>query len=69
MKLENIDSKKHEFSCDNEFYWRQAMHGWGINSDVEEMASEIYGSEDHSAAIAAFTLLTDSFPAYAEGHN
>lgn len=69
MKISLINMEEHEFNGDNEFYWRQSMQGWGINSDVEEMASELYQSGDHSAAIAAFTLLTESFPNYAEGHN
>jgi tetratricopeptide (TPR) repeat protein len=69
MKLGLIDTEEHQFNGDNEFYWRQSMHGWGINSDVEEMASDLYQTGDHDAAIAAFTLLTESFPGYAEGHN
>jgi tetratricopeptide (TPR) repeat protein len=69
MKIEHIDTNKHEFNEDNEFYWRQTMQGWGINADVEQMASDIYRSGDLDGAIAAFGLLTDSFPNYAEGHN
>jgi len=69
MKLELIGPDENEFNGDNEFYWRQTMRGWGINSDVEEMASEIYRAGDHDAAIAAFRLLTESFTNYAEGHN
>jgi len=69
MKLELIDPEEHEFNGDNEFYWRQTMRGWGISGDVEEMASELYRSGDHDAATAAFTLLVESFPNYAEGQN
>ncbi|MCX6124250.1 MAG: tetratricopeptide repeat protein [Proteobacteria bacterium] len=69
MKLNFITAAKHEFSNDNEFYWRQSMRGWGISSDVEELAADLYRSGNHEEAIEAFSLLTDSFPDYAEGHN
>lgn len=69
MKLEFLDPDENEFNGENEFYWRQTMRGWGINGDVEEMASENYRAGDHESGIAAFRLLTDSFPNYAEGHN
>lgn len=69
MKLETIDTVENAFNGDNEFYWRQALHGWGINGDVEEMASELYRAGEYDSAASAFTLLTESFPNYAEGHN
>ena len=69
MKLDLIDTIENDFNGDNEFYWRQSLHGWGINSDVEELASEYYRDNDYESAIPAFTLLTEAFPNYAEGHN
>jgi tetratricopeptide (TPR) repeat protein len=69
MKLDSIDTTENDFNSDNEFYWRQTLRGWGINPDVEEVASDFYRSGDYESAISAFTLLTDSFPNYAEGHN
>jgi tetratricopeptide (TPR) repeat protein len=68
MKIRHIDVREDEYNGDNEFYWRHSMRG-SVNGDVEEMASEIYRTGDHEAAIAAFQLLVDSFPDYAEGHN
>ena len=69
MKINMIDTTENDFNSDNEFYWRQTLNGWGINGDVEEVASNLYREQDYEAAIAAFTLLTESFPNYAEGHN
>ena len=69
LKLNYITATEHEFSSDNEFYWRQSMRGWGISSDVEELASDLYRSGNLEEATGAFTLLTESFPDYAEGHN
>lgn len=69
MKLDLIDTIENDFNGDNEFYWRQSLHGWGINSEVEGMAAEYYHDGDYEKAISAFTLLTEVFPNYAEGHN
>lgn len=69
LKLQFVDPEEHEFNSDNEFYWRQSMRGWGINSEVGELASELYRSGNHEAAHGAFCLLVESFPNYAEGHN
>lgn len=69
MELSLIDTAEHEFNGETEFYWRQSMHGWGINGDVEKMTSDLYQSSDHDAAISAFNLLTECFPGYAEDHN
>jgi len=69
MKLDAIDIAENDFNGDNEFYWRQTLRGWGINPEVEEVASDFYRAGDYESAISAFTLLTDSFPNYAEGHN
>ncbi len=68
IKIRHIDTREHEYNGDNEFYWRHSMRG-SVNGDVEDMASEMYRTGDHEAAIAAFQLLVDSFPDYAEGHN
>lgn len=69
MKLDAIDTSENKFNGDNEFYWRQTLRGKEISPDVEELACRFYESGDYKRAISAFTLLTDSFPHYAEGHN
>ena len=69
MKLELLDPAENAFNGDNEFYWRQTMRGNGVSSEVEQMAAELYRAGDYDEALSAFTLLTESFPNYAEGHN
>jgi len=69
MKLDLLNPEETEFNGNNEFYWRQAMRGYGINNDVEQMAAELYRAGKFDEALAAFELLTASFPNYAEGHN
>ncbi len=70
MKLKLIDTHEDKYNGDNEFYWRQSMRGMqSVNVDVEEMASDMYRNGNYEGAKAAFKLLTDSFPNYAEGHN
>ncbi|MCX6119680.1 MAG: tetratricopeptide repeat protein [Proteobacteria bacterium] len=68
-KLSLLDGSQLPNCDDNEFYWRQSLHDWGINGDVEETAAHYHEKGDHRSAIEAFTLLTESFPDYAEGHN
>lgn len=69
MKLLLIIPEENQFNGDNEFFWRQSMKGRGISADVEEMASNLYRDGDYEAAAAAFGLLVESFPNYAEGFN
>ena len=70
MKLELIKvADVGEFEDNSEFHWGSALRGPEINPEVEEMASELYRCGDYDAAAAAFTLLTGSFPSYAEGFN
>ncbi len=69
MKLKHIATDENEFNGDNEFYWHHSLRGQLVNGEVEQMAADIYRTGNDEEAIAAFSLLTDSFLNYAEGHN
>lgn len=51
-----------------EFFWSLASDH-EIPPEIEEHAAEYYERRDYDRARAAFTLLTESFEDYAEGHN
>lgn len=58
-----------EWTADNAFYWRFASRPSDVPEDVEEHAAEQYARQEYGRAAAAFRLLTEAFPDYAEGHN
>ena len=58
-----------EWTADNAFYWRFASRPSDVPGDVEEHAAEQYARQEYGRAAAAFRLLTEAFPDYAEGHN
>lgn len=58
-----------EWTADNAFYWRFASRPSDVPGDVEEHAAEQYARQEYGRAAAAFRLLTEAFPEYAEGHN
>jgi tetratricopeptide (TPR) repeat protein len=58
-----------EWTADNAFYWRFASRPSDVPGDVEEHAAEQYARQEYRRAAAAFRLLTEAFPDYAEGHN
>ncbi|MCC7071773.1 MAG: tetratricopeptide repeat protein [Deltaproteobacteria bacterium] len=63
------DREASEWTADNEFYWRFATRNQEVPGDVEEHAAAYLERGDLVRARAAFKMLTDAFPEYAEGHN
>lgn len=58
-----------EWTRDNAWYWRFATRPAEIPADVEEHAADLYGRQEYGRSAAAFRVLTEAFPDYAEGHN
>lgn len=58
-----------KWTADNAFYWRFASRPSDVPADVEEHAADLYERQEYRRAAAAFRLLTEAFPDYAEGHN
>jgi tetratricopeptide (TPR) repeat protein len=58
-----------EWTADNAFFWKFASRLSDVPGDVEENAADLYGRQDYRRAAAAFRVLTEAFPDYAEGHN
>ncbi len=67
IKLSN--QKPHEFNQDNIFYWRSALRGSEVPPEAEEFACAYYEKGDLDHAEAAFRMLAEAFPSYAEGWN
>ncbi len=60
---------ENEWTADNTWFWRFAARPVDVPPDVEEHAAALYGRQEYRHAAAAFRLLTEAFPDYAEGHN
>lgn len=58
-----------EWSRDNAWYWRFATRPAEVPADVEEHAADLYERQEYARSAAAFRVLTEAFPDYAEGHN
>ena len=58
-----------EWNSDNPFYWRFTLQGKGVPHDAEEQAASLWEKRDLPHAEAAFQILIDAFPEYAEGYN
>jgi tetratricopeptide (TPR) repeat protein len=58
-----------EWTADNAWHWRFASRPADVPPDVEEHAAGLYERQEYRRAAAAFRLLTEAFPDYAEGHN
>jgi tetratricopeptide (TPR) repeat protein len=69
MRLEESESPEDLPQWEEEFFWGRSPRDPVVSPDVEEFAAALYQAEDYDSATAAFELLTDCFPRYAEGHN
>lgn len=58
-----------EWTTDNEWYWRFATRSSEVPPEAEEHAASLYERQEYHRARAAFRVLTEAFPDYAEGHN
>ena len=67
-RLELRDQKEHSFNRDNPFYWRSSMSSAEPHPDIEEEAESFYDKGELDRAEAVFTLLTDCYESYADGH-
>lgn len=61
--------RRQESDLPDPFGWRYRLHPSEVPPDVEEFAEGLYEEGEDREAIAAFTLLTEAFDNYAEGHN
>jgi tetratricopeptide (TPR) repeat protein len=64
-----VERKANEWNADNPFFWRFASQGKDVPPAVEEHAAGFWERRDLVHAEAAFQLLIEAFPDYAEGHN
>jgi len=69
IRLEESDSPDDLPQWEEECIWGRSLRDPVVSPDVEEFAAALYRVEDFDSAAAAFQLLTDCFPRYAEGHN
>lgn len=53
----------------DQFGWYASALGNEVPADVEERAAAAFQRGDYPQAIAAFAVLTEAFPDYADGHN
>jgi tetratricopeptide (TPR) repeat protein len=58
-----------EWNSDNPFFWRFTLQGKGVPPDAEEHAAGLWEKRDLPHAEAAFQILIDAFPDYADGYN
>jgi tetratricopeptide (TPR) repeat protein len=63
------EREPNEWNSDNPFFWRYALQGKEVPPDVEEHVASLWERRDLVHAEAAFQLLIDAFPEYADGYN
>jgi tetratricopeptide (TPR) repeat protein len=63
---ENLDNLR---LWQNDFFLGRSLRASDVSPDVEEFAADLYRRKAFDGATAAFELLTECFPKYAEGHN
>ncbi|MBI2392253.1 MAG: hypothetical protein HYV09_21880 [Deltaproteobacteria bacterium] len=68
-RIDTADQKPDEWNQDNAFYWRSAAQGKHVPPEAEEIAAGYLDEGKLDQAEAAFRLLIEAFPNYAEGWN
>jgi tetratricopeptide (TPR) repeat protein len=68
-RLDMRKQEPNEWNADNPFYWRFALQGTGVPSEIEERVEGFYERGEYDRAEVLFRLLADCFEDYAEGYN
>ncbi len=68
-RLAECTKKSEPLATDNPFHWRFALQRCEVPMEAEEDAAALYEKGRLDEAEAAFLVLTDCFPGYAEGWN